>query len=253
MVVQASAVCNTNPFFHKQAVQSIESIGYIMRSFVCKPSTILVVQLPHGVLSRNIQQILHHRECITMSTCLGLPFSTSPQRQQDTQLSMEMDDTVSVQASPQHQAISSQQSSDAKSCSSADPQRSWWYSFRMACSVEYIQQILHHRECITMSTCLGLPFSTSPQRQQDSQLSMEMDDMVSVQASPQHQAISSQQSSDAKSCSSADPQRSWWYSFRMACSVEIFSKYFITGNASQCQLVLAYHSPHLHKGNKTPN
>ena len=52
---------------------------------------------------------------------------------------------------------------------------------------------------------------------------------------------------------SANPQRSWWYSFRMASSVEIFSKYFITGNATQSQLVLAYHSPHLHKGNNTPN
>ena len=45
--------------------------------FICRPSTILVVKLPHGVLRANIQKICHHRECITKSTCLGLPFSTT--------------------------------------------------------------------------------------------------------------------------------------------------------------------------------
>ena len=44
--------------------------------FICRPSTILVVKLPHCVLRANIQKMCHHRECIKKSTCLGLPFST---------------------------------------------------------------------------------------------------------------------------------------------------------------------------------
>ena len=92
--------------------------------FICRPSTILVVKLPHCVLRANIQKICHHRKCITKSTCLGLPFSTKATTH--SQLSMEMNDMVSVQASTQHQAVFSRQPSDPKSCSSADPQRSWW-------------------------------------------------------------------------------------------------------------------------------
>ena len=142
----------------------MQSIGYIWiyhtlqyESFVCKPSTILVVKLPHGVLSRNIQQILHHRECITMSTCLGLPFSTSPQRQQHTQLSMEMDDMASIATSVQTSFYA------ASSCFFATTKRSKIMFICRPSTIlvvklphgvlrANIQKTCHHRECIKKSS-----------------------------------------------------------------------------------------------------
>ena len=35
--------------------------------FICRPSTILVVKLPHCVLRANIQKICHHRKCIKVN------------------------------------------------------------------------------------------------------------------------------------------------------------------------------------------
>ena len=73
-------------------------------------------------------------------------------------------------------------------------------------SEDLSSQGMHHKVNLFWPTILHI----STKATTHSQLSMEMDDMVSVQASTRHQAISSRQSSDPKSCSSADPQRSWW-------------------------------------------
>ena len=45
---------------------------YISR-FIRKPSTIMVVKIPHCVISRNIQQSTHHRDCKTKPFLLMQP------------------------------------------------------------------------------------------------------------------------------------------------------------------------------------
>ena len=129
--------------------------------FICRPSAILVVKLPHCVLRANIQQILHHRECIKKSTCLGLPFSTKAT-------------THRTKYGNGWYGLSSSLNA-ASSCFSATIKRSKIVFICRPSTIlvvklphcvlrANIQKTCHHRECITMSTCLGLPVSTFPQR-----------------------------------------------------------------------------------------
>ena len=125
--------------------------------FICRPSAILVVKLPHCVLRANIQKTCHHRECITMSTCLGLPFSTKAT-------------THRTKYGNGWYGVSSSLNA-ASSCFSATIKRSKIMFICRPSAIlvvklphcvlrANIQKTCHHRECITMSTCLGLPFST---------------------------------------------------------------------------------------------
>ena len=79
----------------------------------------------------------------------------SPQRQQHTELSMEMDDMVSVQAWTQHQATKR-----SKIVFICRPSAILVVKASALRSQGKYSKICHHRECIKKSTCLGLPFST---------------------------------------------------------------------------------------------
>ena len=125
--------------------------------FICRPSTILVVKIPHGVLSRNIQQILHHREGITMSTCLGLPFSTKTTTHPTKHGNEWHGVSSSFYAASSHFFTAIKRSKIMFICR---PSTILVVKIPHGVLSRNIQQILHHREGITMSTCLGLPFST---------------------------------------------------------------------------------------------